>query len=1184
MKLSKVEITGFKSFQKKTTFEFKNNLIGVVGPNGSGKSNIIDAIRWVLGEQSAKNLRGSSMKDVIFSGTEDVKRKNFAEVAVTFSNAEKSCEIKRRLYRNGDSEYFLDDKRAKLKDITNVYLDLGINKESYSIITQGKVEDIISSKPVDRRAIIEEASGVLKYKNKKKETNAKLEKTNDNLMRLNDIFSEISSRYEILEEQKNKTQKYLDYSRELEEKDILINIYNISEYQNKLALLLDEKKVIQTEKEALEAKQEELIKDLENVKNSLVSLDKTYIKYHDEELELVQKKESLQSELNVIEERKNNRNLRSEKLDEDISYQLERLGNLQDRLKQREQIKDENKKKIKELNKEIIDLENGGEYNLETIENIIEELKDTYYNLINEETRLENSIEYARKNLESADENYKELYQNIERQKEEYSSKVSELETATNKQSSLKEELSKVESDLAKLTEKNILISSTQKNIDEQLNKGYNFKNNLENRKKFLEDQINNLSFYNIGVKEVLSNKDNIGGVHNSVANIISFDNEYATALDIALGQAQQNIVVENENTAKKCIEHLKKSNKGRVTFLPLNNIKAKVISSDVYSTLVKEEGFINIAENLVSVESNYKNIVSHLLGLVIIVDNMDNANRIARKINFRNRIITLDGQVINSGGSITGGAINKNNNSSIKHKAELDELSSNLEKIDNKIAMLNDEKNQVTSQQKELIEIITKNKDIKEELTFKVKELELEINHKNSEIRTLTTNIKLNENKLSDYKKDDNSFESIEKLTKDLEGIRKELVVLDKKIKEENNKKQNAQSAEELYLEKIAELKIEKSKLEENNKHIQETIENLTIDIKDTQEQLNRLEASKNADSLSEEDEKAILENNSKLISKYSERLATLKTLLSDLDMEKTGLFKREKEITSSQQRNNESLREKIAEFEKLTVAQTKIEVKTDEYLENLIENYSVTYESVAHRLTEENISEIPSYKSRVMSLRREIADLGNVNLNAIEEFEETKERYDFYNEQITDLVEAKEKLEETIAEIDKEVKERFLETFVQVAENFNTIFKELFKGGYADMTLETPNDILNTGIVIEASPPGKKLQNLSLLSGGEKSLTAISLLFAILKVKNPPFVVLDEVEAALDEENVNRFAKFLKVYSVDNQFLVITHRRGTMEAMDTLYGVTMQEKGISYILELELKDVIENFEENIK
>ena len=329
MKLSKVEITGFKSFQKKTTFEFKNNLIGVVGPNGSGKSNIIDAIRWVLGEQSAKNLRGSSMKDVIFSGTEDVKRKNFAEVAVTFSNAEKSCEIKRRLYRNGDSEYFLDDKRAKLKDITNVYLDLGINKESYSIITQGKVEDIISSKPVDRRAIIEEASGVLKYKNKKKETNAKLEKTNDNLMRLNDIFSEISSRYEILEEQKNKTQKYLDFSRELEEKDILINIYNISEYQNKLALLLDEKKVIQAEKEALEAKQEELIKDLENVKNSLVSLDKTYIKYHDEELELVQKKESLQSELNVIEERKNNRNLRSEKLDEDISYQLERLGNLQ---------------------------------------------------------------------------------------------------------------------------------------------------------------------------------------------------------------------------------------------------------------------------------------------------------------------------------------------------------------------------------------------------------------------------------------------------------------------------------------------------------------------------------------------------------------------------------------------------------------------------------------------------------------------------------------------------------------------------------------------------------------------------------------------------------------------------------------------------------------------------------------
>ena len=354
---------------------------------------------------------------------------------------------------------------------------------------------------------------------------------------------------------------------------------------------------------------------------------------------------------------------------------------------------------------------------------------------------------------------------------------------------------------------------------------------------------------------------------------------------------------------------------------------------------------------------------------------------------------------------------------------------------------------------------------------------------------------------------------------------------------------------AEELFVEKIAELKIEKSKLEETLKHITESIGNYQSDIDDVCNQIERLEASKSIENLSAEDEKNILENNTRVISQCSERLGILKNLLSDLDAEKTGLFKREKEITTSQQHSNEKLRLKIAECEKLTVAQTKIEVKIDEYLENLVTNYSVTYESVAHKLTEELIPEVPSYKSDVIRLRRAIMELGNVNLNAIEEFNEVKERYDFYNEQITDLVEAKAKLEETIAEIDKEVKERFLETFV-----------------------------------LEASPPGKKLQNLSLLSGGEKSLTAISLLFAILQVKNPPFVVLDEVEAALDEENVNRFAKFLKLYSEDNQFLVITHRRGTMEAMDTLYGVTMQEKGISYILELELKDMIKNFEEVIE
>ncbi|MGX7111667.1 chromosome segregation protein SMC [Gemella cuniculi] len=1180
MKLSKVEVTGFKSFQKKTTFEFKNNLIGVVGPNGSGKSNIIDAIRWVLGEQSAKNLRGSSMKDVIFSGTEDAKKKNFAEVAVTFTSGEENCEVKRRLYRNGDSEYFIDNKRAKLKDITNLYLDFGINKESYSIITQGKVEDIISSKPVDRRAIIEEASGVLKYKNKKKETNAKLEKTNDNLTRLNDIFSEISARYEALEEQKNKTLKYLDYTKELEEKDILISVYNISEYQKNLEVLLAEKKIKQQEKENLELKQEGLIKELEIIKNNLIALDRTYLKYHDEELELVQKKEGLQSELNVIEERKNNRTLRSEKLQEDTEYQLIRKNNLLEKIKEREKSFREQKEKIQNIIKEINLLEKDESYNLEIIEENIEDLKDKYYNLINEETKLENSIEFARKNFKNADNNYKQLLESIEKQKNLFNNRKSDLGKLDKEKKDLITYLSTSEEKISKLLEKNITLISQEKNIEEQLRTGYNFQNNLENRKKFLDDQINNLSFYNVGVKEILANKQTLVGVHNSVANIISFSNEYAVSLDIALGQAQQNIIVENEKVAKNCIEHLKKTNKGRVTFLPLNNIKPRVIASDIYNILMKEKGFINIAENLVKVDDAYRNIVSHLLGLIIVVDNVDNANRIAKNINFRNRIITLDGQVINSGGSITGGAINKNNNSSIKHKAELDELIINLEKVNDKINTLLDEQEKINYQNKEIVEQVEDEKLSKENLSLRIKELELEETHQNTELENLKLNISQNEKRLEEYQNVDNNFEDIDKLVNNLEKVRAELSDLDKQIKEESNKKQTAQSKEEIFLEKIADLKIEKSKLEEIIKHTEETISNLETDLNDVNIQLEKLQTSKNMEELSGEDEKQILTNNIKLIAEHSKRLQTLKTLLSDLDFEKTGLFKKEKEITKEQQSNNENLRQKISDFEKLAISQTKVEVKIDEYLENLITDYSVTYESVEHKLTEEERKNISRYKTEVVALRKQILDLGNVNLNAVEEFLETEERYNFYNEQITDLIEAKVKLEQTISEIDKEVKERFLETFVQVAENFNQIFKQLFKGGYADMTLESPNDILNTGIIIEASPPGKKLQNLTLLSGGEKSLTAISLLFAILKVKKPPFVVLDEVEAALDEENVNRFSKFLRVYSKDNQFLVITHRRGTMEAMDTLYGITMQEKGISYVLELELKDIIENFD----
>ncbi|MBU0278335.1 chromosome segregation protein SMC [Gemella sp. zg-1178] len=1176
MNLKSIEINGFKSFRSKSIFKIDSNLIGIVGPNGSGKSNIIDAIRWVLGEQSAKNLRGGSMKDVIFSGTQEKREKNFAEVSITFSVNKEDKTITRRLYRNGDSEYLINGKKSKLKEITDIYFDLGINKESYSIITQGKVESILSSKPQDRRIIIEEAAGVLKYKNKKKETNLKLEKTEDNIKRLNDIFIEIKERYNVLYEQKELTEKYTKLKDELRKKDIIVNALNAKNYKLELEDLKSKADLYLKNIYTLEEDIKSLEKNVSDIKKNQVSLDKDYTEKKEKEVELIKEVEQFNSLLNLHKERANNKSNLLLKINKERDELFSRKNIIEEKINNLEEEINILKNNLAEVSSKLkILLAEKSNLSVSDIENNIENLKDEYFKLISLEGKLRNDLEFSKK----VEDNNK---QNINKINSEIYILENKLLDEKNKLNNINEDLLLKNKEFTALDIKISNCNSEYKlelaNKDELVKNIYREKEiltNLTHKKNFLDNQNNNLNNYNVGVKEILKNKSNIVGVHNTIADIIRFDNKYTIALDTALSTSQQNIIVDNEDVAKKCIEHLKNNSKGRATFLPINSIKKKFIDSDIYSKISTENGFIDIASNLLSYEKAYSNIISYMLGNVIIVDNLLNGNKIAKKISYKYRIVTLDGQVINSGGSITGGAIFKNNNSIIKNKSEIEDLNKKILQIENRVQSFNKDLELCDYNLIKFSKKIENNVTIRSKLEIEIKELSLKNNLLLESIDNIKSAIEIENLKLDDINKLNNNNLNEEKIAEEILAIKKSLAEIDDKINEENNKKILVSKNEEDSKNTLNELNIEKSKIAENIKNKKYILEDTKTDLDYINSQILKInyeEKNIENEKLSSDDE----ESYKLQIKKIQENLDLIHKDIDLLKHKREELYSEDNLLNNQYKNKLVELKEYNKNLEKTNLKATKLEVKLDEIIEYLSNNYSVTYEKSEELLTNISSKEFSSYKEDVKKIKAEISSLGNVNMNAIEEFAEVSDRYNFYNSEITDLINSKEKLKSTIKEIDKEVEDRFLDTFNKVANNFNRIYSALFKGGNAKIILEEPNNILDTGINIEASPPGKKLQKLSLLSGGEKALTAISLLFAILEIKHSPFVILDEVEAALDDVNVNRFAKFLELYSEKNQFLVITHRRGTMEAMNKLYGVTMQEKGISYLLPLDLDNIL--------
>ena len=975
MYLKAIKAHGFKSFADKTIIELDDKITGIVGPNGSGKSNVVDAVRWVLGEQSVKSLRGDgNMTDVIFSGSKSRNPSNVASVTLIFDNKDKylplefnEVAIKRRVYKDGSNEYFINNEKVRLKDITNLLLDSGVAKESFNIISQGKIEEILSNKPDERRIIFEEASGVLKYKRRKEEALRKLDKTHNNMNRINDIINELEDRIEPLKEQKEKAIQYKELNIELENIEIALiseDITNLNfDYQNnknRIETLKLEISKLTTDNSKYEAK-------IEDYKKNIINLDNEIKKYQDYLIKLTTDVEKINSRKAIILERQKY-NVENSKVHENLIL-----------------LKEKELKLTTELN-----------------------------NIKNEKNIIENEII-------------------------ELSKKVDDLNTELNN------------------------VKNTKNKLNLDLQNNLKIQNNLNLQIESLRYSIDNNSSLPTSVKKVLDNPK-LRGIHDIIGNLFDVEEKYSLAISTVLGVASTNIVVDNEICAKEAINYLKENKLGRATFFPLNIIKPRNIDVNINLT-----GFIDIASNLIKYDSKYSNIILNQLGNVLVVDNIDNANIIAKAINYKYRIVTLDGELLHVGGSLTGGNIAKTRNI-ILEKYELENKIKEANLISNKISEIEEKINEVDNNYKGLedkIYLINKEKLNKEVL-------------------------------LDNYKNEQTSKE--EKLKETTYEIMGNNNILDNKLLEEEQ-----QVLKEYY----------------------ETLEN------------------KN---------KVSLYLNS-LLKKKEE----LNSELSDFEL--------------TVKKENSLYNEKKEELNGLEISVNRLDVKIDNLLNTLSENYSITYDTAITRYKLDMNVDIA--RNKVNNLKRQIKEIGVVNLGAIEEFETVNERYEFLINQRDDLTKAENTLLEIIFEMDKVMEKEFVKTFKVIKENFNTTFKELFRGGTADLKLTDPNNILETGIEIVASPPGKKLTTISLLSGGEKTFTAISLLFAILKSKPVPFCILDEVEAALDDVNVDSFGKYVCNLKDKTQFIIITHKKKTMEYVDTLYGITMQESGVSKLVSVKLEEI---------
>ena len=1174
MYLKEIEIQGFKSFADKTKVVFDQGVTAVVGPNGSGKSNITESLRWALGESSVKSLRGGKMPDVIFAGTESRKPLNYASVVVTLDNhdgfikdAGQEIRVERHIYRSGDSEYKIDGKKVRLRDIHDLFLDTGLGRDSFSIISQGKVEEIFNSKPEERRAIFEEAAGVLKYKTRRKETESKLQQTQDNLDRLEDIIYELDNQIKPLEKQAENARKFLDL--EGQRKAIYLDVLVAQIKENKAELESTEEELAQVQEllTSYYQKREKLEEENQNLKKQRQDLQAEMAKDQGSLMDLtslisdlerklaLSKLESEQVALNQQEAQarlvtlEDKRNLLSqEKSDKESSLTL-----LEENLVQ-------NNQKLNRLEAELLAFSDDPDQMIELLRERFVALLQEEADVSNQLTRIENELENSRQLSQKQADQLEKLKEQLATAKEKASQQKDELEAA-------KEHVQKLLADYQAIAKEQENQKSSYQAQQNQLFARLDNLKNKQARAQSLENILRNHSNFYAGVKSVLQEKARLGGIIGAVSEHLTFDVHYQTALEIALGASSQHIIVEDEGAATKAIDFLKRNRAGRATFLPLTTIKARTISSQNQDAISASPGFLGMADDLVTFDNRLEAIFKNLLATTAIFDTVEHARAAARQVRYQVRMVTLDGTELRTGGSYAGGANRQNN--SIFIKPELEQLQKEIAKEE---ASLRTDEASLKNLQDEMARLTERLEAIKsqgEQARIQEQGLSLAYQQTSHQVEELETLWKLQEEELNRLSEGDWQADK-EKCQERLATISSDKQNLEAEIEEIKSNKNAIQERYQNLQEQVAQARLLKTELQGQKRYEVADIDRLgkelnNLDIE--QEEIQRLLQEK-VDNLEKVD--------TDLLSQQAEEAKTQKTNLQqglirkqfELDDIEGQLDDIASHLDQARQQNEEWIR-------KQTRAEAKKE-KVSERLRHLqsqlTDQYQISYTEAlekAHELENPNLAE-----QEVKDLEKAIRSLGPVNLEAIDQYEEVHNRLDFLNSQRDDILSAKNLLLETITEMNAEVKERFKSTFEAIRESFKVTFKQMFGGGQADLIL-TEGDLLTAGVEISVQPPGKKIQSLNLMSGGEKALSALALLFSIIRVKTIPFVILDEVEAALDEANVKRFGDYLNRFDKDSQFIVVTHRKGTMAATDSIYGVTMQESGVSKIVSVKLKDL---------
>lgn len=1180
MYLKRLELQGFKSFADKTILELRPGITTVIGPNGSGKSNISDAIRWVLGEQSMKSLRGTKSLDIIFAGTQNRKSLGFAEASLVFDNSDGALPIEftevtvtRKIYRSGETGYYINKTPCRLKDVLELFMDTGIGKDGYSIIGQGKIDEILSNKSEDRRHIFEEAAGIVKYRSRKEEAEKKLEHTKLNLLRINDIISEIEGNLGPLQTQSEKAKKYLNLREELKNIEVGLFVYNIEKYKENLQQIVQDIDVMQSQCNDEEGKLERVKILKEELKSSIDEITEQIENMSNLGFESQKEIEQLNSNINVAKTRITNNNENSVRFTDEIKEQNEKIQELKQELEQKEAKKDnlkQNKEKFeKELNEkqeelaQITEKLSAKELEIEGYKQTVEQNTDKKYELQSEI----NAQEINFQNYEKRQNQIKQEIQttiseldNTRMNKEEISKGFYESKNKKNKAQKSLEEVAKQKQ------EANQKIKSFESNIN-ILSSDMRIK---ESRLKFLIETEKEKEGYIKSVKSLLKDCENIKdlgkGMHGVLANIIEVPDELETAIEMCLGASLQNIVTDTEDDAKKLVEHLRKNNLGRASFLPIASVKGKKLEK----IKGNESGVIGIASDLVKFNKKYEQIILNLLGRTVIVDNMDTAIKVAKQNGYTFRIVTKDGDLINPSGAITGGSVAKKTVNILGRGKEIEKLEKEIKNIKAKIQKLEEEKEEYEQSIEGILELSAN-------LEKELQEIDITYATEKQKMISIDENIQKLQNRLNKLKEEQ----------KNLENLKQEAIEQKEKIQEETQKITNQNEELSKLISEFAELnkddqkyiddlnfditnlKISVSSFDESESSIQEIQErinqelnNAKVSIENKNNQIEQIKVD------NENLEKSIQETLNKIEEikqKVNNSSSEIEKMKQERAQKSEKLSKQEDEITSK----FKIIEDLKSQLVKLDVKKTKVEEDINTIINKMWEEYELTPNNVEGYAKPENVA---LTQKRVNNIRTEIRDLGSVNVDSIEEYKNLKDRYDFMSEQRLDLENTMSKLRKVITDMTQIMKEQFREKFKIINKNFGEVFAELFGGGKASLNLEDEENILECGIEITVQPPGKKLQNMMLLSGGEKAFTAIALLFAILKINPAPFCVLDEIEAALDDVNVFRYADYLKKFTEHTQFLVITHRKGTMEAADTVYGVTMEESGISKLLSMKL------------